>query len=282
MTQALPAIWFDQAPSPADAPAGDGVMIDLALPVCGGTLRARLAAPAGPLGLAGIVPVARRLADEIVRLVARDAAGGGRSVPCRSGCSACCRYLVPISVPEALRLSEEIDTLPPKQRRAAFRNFTAAASRILRARPPELNQPSRDADGHAEGLRAISRWYRRLDLSCPFLAEGLCAAYPHRPIACREHLVTGPAGQCADARPDAAAPLEMPLSVGEALCRLAAEVEGTPPESILLPLALQWRSIDPGRSRRAWPGAELARRFADILEDLAGQATSAGRGRFAA
>lgn len=277
MTKPLPTIRFCTSPGRPDTSGGGWVAIDLELRVFDETLSARLSIPDRALGLADVVPVARRLADEIVHGAIRHAAGGSRAVSCHSGCSACCRYLVPLSVPEALRMWNEIDTLPPRRRKRLARGFAAAAKRILRAGPPQAPTPEsvQDAERDRTLLRAISLWYRRLNVGCPFLADDLCAAYAHRPIACREHLVVGGAANCADPRPDVGAALEMPVSLSEALARLAAEVEKTPLESVMLPLSLQWHKIHLRRAERTWPGPKLFQRFVAILHDLAAETAPA-------
>jgi Fe-S-cluster containining protein len=35
-----------------------------------------------------------------------------------------------------------------------------------------------------------------LAIACPFLENESCGIYPHRPLACREYLVTNPAANC--------------------------------------------------------------------------------------
>lgn len=48
--------------------------------------------------MADIVPLARKLSTGISKAVLRNLCLSGETVPCCKGCSACCNYLVPLSV----------------------------------------------------------------------------------------------------------------------------------------------------------------------------------------
>ncbi len=207
-----------------------------------------LAAAPGQARLADLVPPARDLADRIMHGVLKRAAAAGRHVPCRRGCFACCRYIVPVSVPEAMALADEIDSLPPARRAAREARFHAAARAILSA-VPRLEGSSTVAD--------LSDWHWSLGLDCPLLTKGTCATYAERPLSCREHYVTGPAAACAEAESDQRAGA-VPVSLAEALCAAAAAVEGTAPQSVLLPLSLEWARGEPRRRERTYPAADLA------------------------
>ena len=110
------------------------VAIDLDVRVLDRRLRKRLMVPDVPARLSDIVPLARQLADELSEIALRHARSAGKVVPCQRGCAACCRYLVPLSPPEAFRLLEEVRALPPAPRRGLLDCFAAAAERALEAR----------------------------------------------------------------------------------------------------------------------------------------------------
>lgn len=218
-----------------------------------------LAVRAEPARLADLVGPARELADLAISRLRRQAAEAGARVPCRKGCSACCRYLVPISPPEAFALADRVARLPPPRRAATEERFRLAAAVILSA-APSLKSPATTLE--------LSRWYWGLRLDCPLLAAGACGNYSGRPLACREHFVTGSAGPCAEeASSKTAHPL--PLSLTHALCRAAAMVEGTSPESIMLPLALQWAEAHSERRHRTYPAADLAEAFIQAVQSPA-------------
>ena len=69
----------------------------------------------GHARLSDIVPLARALSTEVALLMLGKLAGEQEYVPCCKGCSACCNYLIPVSVPEAFRMREELLQMPPKR-----------------------------------------------------------------------------------------------------------------------------------------------------------------------
>jgi len=74
---------------------------------------------------------------------------------CRRGCDDCCRRDLSLFPIEVSRLVEHVQTLPPdRQARVLARARTAREDR---------------------------------EAACPLLEEGLCLAYPVRPVICRSH-----------------------------------------------------------------------------------------------
>jgi Fe-S-cluster containining protein len=87
---------------------------------------------------------------------------------CRRGCSHCCSLPVAITSTEARLIGEAVGR-EPAQPPAALRVKDAAT----------------DA-GFAERHRAAEQ--RLVGVPCPFLEEGECSIYEHRPFGCRTHL----------------------------------------------------------------------------------------------
>jgi Fe-S-cluster containining protein len=173
--------------------------------------------------------------------------------------------MVPLSVPEAFRLRDDVSALPAGQRRSVQQSCLAAAKKILEAVPQDFagSEPApADIQTHTSRLGG---WYAGLRLPCPFLSDGLCTSYQTRPIACREHLVTGSAALCRGDGADEPSVAPAPVSVLECLGRLAAELEQSEPEAVMLPLALPWAQENISRSRRTWPATAMVERFIEIL-----------------
>jgi hypothetical protein len=61
----------------------------------------------------------------------------------------------------------------------------------------------------------------------------------------------------------------MPLSITEALARLAAELEQSSIEAVMLPLALPWAEENRQRWERTWPAPMMVEKFVNILKDMA-------------
>ena len=143
-----------------------------------------------PAGLCDLVPLARTLGSRISADAINHARSSGDNVPCGKGCQACCSYLVPLSVPEALRMGQEIGSLWEGADPNIARALTAAAGKILAAWPESPFAQSVAGDsGEAFDIEAVGRWYASLDLPCPFLSQGACTIYDKRPLACRKHAV---------------------------------------------------------------------------------------------
>lgn len=247
-----------QDPRPGDVPS------EATVPVADATLRIRLFAPPEQTTVASVMPAARALADEQTRLLLNRLKAKGKRVPCKRGCSACCRYLVPLSIPEAMRLADDLSAMP-KQRQNPFRRAFAGAGRCVNAAgPPPAGR----------GLEAIATWYANLQLDCPLLQDDLCSIYPARPIVCREFLVTSDPEQCAQHDPHSGEPAFPTISIAEVMAMLAAEIEGGPVESVLLPLAPAWAARNPHRLRQSLPAPLLAGRLTAVLRALATRAAS--------
>ena len=90
---------------------------------------------------------------------------GSPPVACKPGCSWCCYQLVPVSVPETLRIVSFLRELPPQE----------SANTIERLR---------SLDKATRGLTSQQRV--RIPKSCAYLRDGECSIYPVRPLACAE------------------------------------------------------------------------------------------------
>jgi Fe-S-cluster containining protein len=252
-----------------DGFAGEFKTLGFELDCPGGRLRFDVRVARRHASLSDMVPLARMLSAKLSLATLNDFHREGRYVPCRKGCPACCYYMVPLSVPEALRLREDISLLPGDQHRDVYRSCLAAAKIILGAIPKDFDSGQLTQTTGQSHLKQLGAWYAGLSLACPFLSNDLCTSYRTRPIACREHLVTGSAAACngeGAAEPSVA---PAPVSVLECLGRLAAELEQSELEAVLLPLALPWAQENIERSRRMWPATTMVERFIEILQAAA-------------
>jgi hypothetical protein len=78
----------------------------------------------------------------------------GEFVACRKGCAYCCHLAIQVSQVEADNIGEKTGIIPVKLK----------------------NSVSRDPYGFSEKT------------PCPFLKEGQCSIYEHRPLICRAHV----------------------------------------------------------------------------------------------
>jgi Fe-S-cluster containining protein len=218
--------------------------------------------------LSDITPLARMLSTKLAMKVLDKLRSNGKFVPCRKGCSACCNYLIPLSVPEAFRMREEVLAMPTEQGRALSQSFLDTAKIILNEKPKifAINE-SAEASCQIQ-INELSKWYTSLKLTCPFLSNNLCTSYEHRPVACREYIVTGSALLCNDEWSDESQAVQMPISILECLGQLAAELEQSDIEAVMLPLALPWVQENLERGERTWSAVTMVECFVEILQAL--------------
>ncbi|MEN6386634.1 MAG: YkgJ family cysteine cluster protein [Phycisphaerales bacterium] len=217
--------------------------------------------------LSDIVIPARKLSSKVAVAHREMATNHGKVIPCKKGCCSCCGSLIPISVPEAFRMSEEFAEMPIEKNNRLLSDCVETAKMILeKERRDEFLKNLGDKNKVAE----ISKWYSELGTTCPFLSKrGLCKIYEQRPLACREHIVVGTPKMCANENECKPNVVPMQVSVLEALGELAGEFEGTEVEAVMLPFSVAWANDNPKRGRRKWPAAKIAKRFADIIQKKA-------------
>jgi Fe-S-cluster containining protein len=245
-------------------------VIGLELDILGKKMNFHFSVEKDQARLADIVPLARMLCTKITDAVLQSVNSNGGQIACRKGCLACCRHLIPISVPEAFRLNEEISAATGHRCESVWKTCLHAARQILDSKPPIPLMPQM-ADASSASpvdLNLVSKWYRDFELDCPFLHNGACTIYEQRPLACREHYVTGSAKACRG-EGGAAEVLEMPVRMLTALGQLASELEGTSVEAVILPLALVWCEENRQRDERTWPFAMMVKRFLEIIKEMA-------------
>jgi Fe-S-cluster containining protein len=257
--------------------AGRTEIIGLELDILGEPVNLRISAGAESATLAEIVPLARAVCTRITDAVIKKIRQKEDAIPCRAGCSACCHYLVPLSVPEAFKITEEALAAPASRRMLMERLWLLAARRVLRQQPPPIltdPTPKQSAEDKA-AQNAVSDWYRNLKLTCPFLSGGMCSIYEMRPLACREYFVKGSEKACAGGC-GTAEKIQMPVRTAEVLTELASELEGTDPEAVMLPLVLIWHADNLNRSNRTWPAIEMVERFVEIVKETARHSATVG------
>jgi Fe-S-cluster containining protein len=231
----------------------------------------RIGVADGQAKLADIVPPARTLSTKLALIVLDRLRKNKEVVPCRKGCSACCSYLVPLSVPEVFRFKEEVSAMPAECNRAVLQSCLDAAKRILDKKL--IKNEFAEMNGQAQ-ISRLGRWYADLKLDCPFLSDGLCTLYEQRPTACREHIVTGSALLCEAERMGQSQIVPMPVSVLECLGLLAADLEQSDIEAVMLPFALPWAQGNLERSERRWPAVIMVERFVEILKAAASRSST--------
>lgn len=219
--------------------------------------------------LADIVPPARTVSTKLALAMLEKLRRDGKTVPCCKGCSACCSFLIPLSVPEVFRLRQEVLAMPASRGGAVLQSCLSAAKRILDNKTSDFNAEELIQINGPTQISRLGKWYTSLKLSCPFLSDGLCTIYLQRPTACREYIVTGSAQLCKAEWTDESQVVPMPINILDALAQLASELEQSSVEAVVLPLALPWSQENLERDRHRWPAITMVERFVEIVKTMA-------------
>ena len=220
--------------------------------------------PEGQFRLSDIVPLAYEICDIVVALAVRGSTEQGSPIQCRKGCSACCSYLVELTVPEAFALVEDLGRLSPAELQRVQVALVEAEKMAIQAGVLDMFKDLKADATPAERYETYLKWWRNADAKCicPMLVDDACGIHPFRLTACRQLNSISPPEDCA--KRDFKA-LVMPLNVGLALGRLAAELEGTGYQLLLMPMLIRWVSGNFERAKRTWPSVPMVRKFLDIL-----------------
>jgi Fe-S-cluster containining protein len=245
-------------------------MFQIRLKLFGRPVEASAPVPPGPARLDELLPFFRRLDDAVVDAAVAHVTAEGRTVSCRRGCSACCRAQpVPILPAEAYALLRLVESLPePRQSqvRAAFADRVAR----LEASGEAGIWRSQFRDVPLDEARAAAQRYFRLGLVCPFLSdEGACGIYEHRPLVCRQYLVTSPAENCRDAFEHSIERVPFPLKPIEAGLTAADGLLGRPQVTIPLVLALEYAAAHRAELERTFEPTDVFRRWMTALTGAA-------------
>ena len=174
--------------------------------------------------------------------------------------------MIPLSSAEAFRLHEEILAMPRDRKRNAIRSMLLAARKILEYRVPKLATKRHAEEPQTRDLQKISEWFNSLHLACPFLTANVCRIYVNRPIACREHMVTGNPSGCKITPNKATSIIEMPISIAEVLNEVSNRLEETESEAIILPVAIVWCNDNTARAEKTYPAEIMVNTLRDCLE----------------
>ncbi|OQA02503.1 MAG: hypothetical protein BWY69_01056 [Planctomycetes bacterium ADurb.Bin401] len=221
--------------------------------------------------LSDIVPAARKISDKIICAIMQGLNEDGINVPCRKGCCSCCSSLIPMPIPEVFRMREELLSMPNKSSNRILRRSINSAVRILKKTNrseylKDFSKPGKNS------LNDLNKWYGELHEVCPLLSGGVCMLYEQRPIACREHIVTGTAEMCRQDKLSKPNVVPVRVSMVETLGEMASQIEGTEVEAIILPFTQAWVQDNLWRAERKWPAMEMVGIFTDILKRKANTA----------
>lgn len=162
-------------------------------------VRLNLALPRTEITVHELLPAIFSVADEVVRQSCDAVATMGKPVQCGPGCGSCCRQLVPVSEYEAAHLAAVVRAMPAMQRSRIVGRFSEAIAKLDKV---GLLTKLTNAYAHEAHdwrvLVPLKKQYWDLAIPCPFLEDNSCSIHPHRPVACRQYLVTSSPQLCAN------------------------------------------------------------------------------------
>jgi Fe-S-cluster containining protein len=219
-------------------PEAGRVPFHIELKAFGQTIDADTSVPNARMRVADLLPILLTFDSAVVSLGADRAESEGKKISCRAGCGACCRQLVPISEAEALYLDELVAAMPAEEQAEVRARFEQAIEALGEDLIGRLRETSKLKEKDAR--REIGKEYFARKVPCPFLKDESCSIHPHRPMSCREYLVTSPAANCMAPGPDTIAPVPMPAQLSTILYCFADGEGKAPTRWIPLVLALEW------------------------------------------
>ena len=224
-----------------------------ALQLPGQELTAKVRVPEGRVRVVDLLPVLQSLEDAIIASTVRQVERRGRRISCGPGCPACCCHMVPLSVPEAIWISDVVEAMAPARRERVRARFASALERLEQTGMLERIRNARSL-ASVEYRRQVGADYFNLHVPCPFLEDASCGIHPDRPLMCREYLVISPAELCIFLY-GRVVRVSVPASMAHTLFHFGNGSDGKP-RVVPLILALEWAERHRGNVPR-FPGREL-------------------------
>jgi hypothetical protein len=112
----------------------------------------------------------------------------GITPSCQVGCCHCCRYHIVMNMAEAHALAQYV------KRELSVDQINDLRMRTHQWHEWDNTRPSRFPSGQLNDRTDLSNY----ECCCPLLVEGVCIAYPVRPVVCRMHFVSSPPPYCCE------------------------------------------------------------------------------------
>jgi Fe-S-cluster containining protein len=224
-----------------------------------------------------LLPLCNILTEKGVQI----AASFNQKVSCQAGCGVCCRQMVPLSPPEAAIIADVVDRLPKKRKKKVVRNFSDAVEKISEAGLLETLLDMYRTKTDKQEVLENNKKYFNLSIYCPFLVDGSCSIYPHRPSRCREFSVLSPAEYCVDPFDIRIKRLPLTIKLCESFSLVWSTLTGKPPIIIPLVYALEWVRNNPEIKTLCIPKSEVSVTIRSILENACSRANKIAQKRMA-
>jgi len=141
--------------------------------------------PAQPVKPHRMLPIFHKMSEAFADIGVQAEAAEGKNVSCKAGCGACCSQAVPISEMEAYYIADVVNAMP-EPRRTEIRERFARSLRHFRETGWFEALRSRKGRTWAGAEELVLEYFREY-VPCPFLENGSCSIYEHRPRTCRTY-----------------------------------------------------------------------------------------------
>lgn len=168
-----------------------------------------------------VLPLFQGLTNFLVEMSVKTAEKEGKEISCKKGCGACCSQLVPITNLEVGYLKQIVSGMPESQQITLHEKFKQATQQL--AEENTLEKLKRRQSLNEDQRIKLGLDYFQLNIPCPFLENQSCSIHPHRPMACREYLVTSPVKHCSTPQEEKIEGIEIPRKVSHAVSRLTKQ-----------------------------------------------------------
>jgi Fe-S-cluster containining protein len=224
-----------------------------------GPIKSNVTVDTGPMRLAELVPSAIELTNILMQRAEKKQKDQGKTVSCKAGCGACCRQMVPLSVPEAFFVFDLLNSI---QNQVFVERFNQIAKQLEAQHVIDLFLSESFDD---DKVYALATDYFSWQIPCPFLINESCAIHSFRPVACREYSVTSAPQFCTNPFSGKVNKIPMPISLSMPLARLTADLTSLDIKLIPLSLVPLWVQKHKPINQQTWPGLELFKAFIEHI-----------------
>ncbi len=214
---------------------------EITLSVNGAPLKLTLTVPSKPVKPQVMLPIFQQMANAFTDIGEKEVEKAQKKISCQKGCGACCRQPVPLAEIEIYHITQLVDQLPEPRQAVIKKRFEEASAHFHQNGWFDAFQQCEQE----EELKKLVREYFNEGIACPFLEEESCSIHPHRPIVCREYLVTSPSVHCANPSEENIDQMSLPLNVSNGLRHVGQSGKLSKKNFIPMVFALEWAKQNP-------------------------------------
>lgn len=211
--------------------------------------------------LKDLVPYARQLCEAIVTSISETYHQAGQPIACETCQTAtCCRYLIGLSIPEAIYLVDTLMQQMTLESELWIAQCRQRASILDQTMKSLNNSESAPPTNSRNLLHKLQAWNAKNQMKCPFLKKNRCSIYQERPLVCRQWLITPSHEFCLASGVPAKCHIALPVNLTDVLVKTTHHFLGSS-EIILLPTIFDWYDRSYQKVIQSFPSMDLIRCF---------------------